>query len=228
MQGKAHRMNDGGARRAPVISNQGDGGSGIQAARTVWGSATVSEYSRIRRQQLVREAEGYLDLAGMFADRWPLPKDLRDRLALRALETLHRTSATGSNRAHVLLLIGQAYRVMERYAEAIEPLTRASDLEPESPVNWLALAWCYKRIGRLDLAIDALEHALLADDQVAIVHYNLACYWALSENAGLAVSHLSLAFELDPGYRERVSSETDFDPIRADPQFRALLSSVIV
>ncbi|MFO0871260.1 MAG: hypothetical protein U0935_20235 [Pirellulales bacterium] len=188
----------------------------------------MSEYSRIRRQQLVREAEGYLELAGMFADRWPLPRDLRDRLAQRALDTLQRTTGSGGSRAHVQFLMGQALRLMERFSDAIAPLVRASSLEPENIAIWLALGWCYKRVDRLDLAIDALEQALAADDQEAILHYNLACYLSLTQNVAPALAHLSQAFELDATYRERVAAETDFDPIRNDPHFRALMSSVIV
>lgn len=192
------------------------------------GGTTVADYSRIRRQQLVREAEGYLELAGMFTDRWPLPQPLRDRLAQRAIDTLSHATTNRAQQAHVLLLTGQALRVMERYADAVEPLQQAGELEPENISVWLALGWCYKRTGRIDLAIDALEHALQADDQEAIIHYNLACYWSLSGNAAVAVNHLSLAFELDPTYRERVAGESDFDPIRLEPRFQALMSSVIV
>ncbi len=188
----------------------------------------MADYSRIRRQQLVREAEGYLELAGMFGDRWPLPQPLRDRLAQRAIETLSHATTNPAQQAHVLLLTGQALRVMERYADAVEPLQQAGELEPENISVWLALGWSYKRTGRIDLAIDALEHALQADDQEAIVHYNLACYWSLSGNAAVAVNHLSLAFELDPTYRERVAGESDFDPIRLEPRFQTLMSSVIV
>lgn len=186
----------------------------------------MADYSRIRRQQLVREAEGYLELANMFAKCWPLPQPLRERLAERALETLSRATLTGSNRAHVLLLIGQANRVLEKYPEAIEALLRSADQDGENLGVWLALASCYKRIQRLDQAIETLEQALQVDDESAIVHYNLACYWSLSENAATALNYLSVAFELDPRYRERVASEPDFDPIRGDRRFQALMSRV--
>jgi hypothetical protein len=41
----------------------------------------VSSINRLQRQQLVREAEGYLDLTLVFGDQWILPAELRDRLA---------------------------------------------------------------------------------------------------------------------------------------------------
>ena len=37
------------------------------------------------RQQLVREAEGYLDLALVFGEQWTLPPAIRDRLEERAI-----------------------------------------------------------------------------------------------------------------------------------------------
>ena len=49
---------------------------------------------------------------------------------------------------------------MRRYFEALLPLERASRLAPEDIRVRLALGWCYKRTGRLDLAIDSLEKAL--------------------------------------------------------------------
>ena len=79
----------------------------------------------------------------------------------------------------------------------------------------LALAWCYKRCRRLDLAIETLEEALEAEPEMAIVHYNLACYWSLAGNPKLAVSFLSQAFELQPDYREHVIRRAR---LRPDPQ----------
>ena len=52
----------------------------------------MSRSLRTRRQQLLREAEGYLDLATVCSDRWGLKTQLRDRLAERALAQLERPS----------------------------------------------------------------------------------------------------------------------------------------
>lgn len=187
----------------------------------------MSALDEIRRQQLVRAAEGYLDLITVFADRWPLPPKLRDPLALRALKALTAVASSHHQRPHVQYLMGQALRTMERFAEAIEPLSNAARLEPDHLHVHLALGWCYKRLGRLDLAIQALEDALLVAPEEGIVHYNLACYWSLHGNIRSAVKYLTQSFDLDPNYRDLVSEEPDFDPIRNDPRFR-MLTSVIV
>jgi len=187
----------------------------------------VSSYQRIRRQQLQREVEGYLDLLTVFADRWePSPKN-RDRLAQRALNQIDNLERAGGKHAHVLYLRGQALSAMERYAAAISPLREAAELEPDNLHIWLALGWCHKRTNRLDLAIQALEEALAVDSSQAIIHYNLACYWSLANNPKLAVAYLGRAFDLDSDYRELVSGETDFDAIRNHTEFQAIMSVIV-
>ena len=79
----------------------------------------------------------------------------------------------------------------------------------------------------IDLAIEALEQALEHAPHEAIIHYNLACYWALVGNKDRAIEYLAQSFEFDPDYRDLVAAESDFDAIRDDPDFR-MATSVIV
>jgi tetratricopeptide (TPR) repeat protein len=186
----------------------------------------VANYQRLRRQQLLREAEGYLELITAFSDQWPIHPESRRRLAMRCLETLEGM-AVGEQQADVLLLRGQAYRILEQHQEAVEIFRAAVELDSENIHIWLALGWCYKRTGRLDLAIESLEEALCIDSAEGIIHLNLACYWSLARNAKLAVAYLGRALELDPNYRERVDHEADFNPIRNHPEFLALTSVIV-
>jgi len=188
----------------------------------------VNEYTRLRRQQLIREAEGYVEFMTLGGDRWSLSQVNREQLGAQALAILAKLDPQSGQRVHALLLTGLVYRAMGHHAEAIEPLIAANKLDSGNLHVGLALGWCYKRIQRLDLAIDALSEALQANEQEAILHYNLACYWSLLGNAGSAVRSLAQAFELDGEYRDRVAGESDFDPIRAHPDFQSLVSSVIV
>jgi tetratricopeptide (TPR) repeat protein len=187
----------------------------------------MTEFLRSRRKQILREAEGYLDLATACVDRFGLQLATRDRMAERALETLQRLDHNGQRRVEAFYLQGQAYRVMERYADAIVALDQAAELEHDNIHVWLALGWCQKRTGRLDKAIEALEEALQINDRQAIVHYNLACYWSLVRNVKFAVRFLEQAFELDPAFRELVADEHDFDPIREHPRFQELMSVIV-
>jgi Flp pilus assembly protein TadD len=170
----------------------------------------VASLNRIRRQQILRAAEGYLELE--------MPGH-----ALRALGRL--TPEEYSTEA--FHLEGESLRALGRYSEAIAPLKRASGGSPGDVHIWLSLGWCYKRIGRIDMAIESLEEALEADPNEAIVHYNLACYWALAGNKRNALLFLRQSFELDPNYRDKVSEEKDFDAIRNDPAFRSLTSVIV-
>jgi tetratricopeptide (TPR) repeat protein len=189
--------------------------------------ATISAYHRVRRQQLLREAEGYLDLLMVFGSEWPIRPEVRDRLGERVLATLEMLDRDHGRRAHVLYLRGQALRAMQRFSEATAPLKESSEHDPDNLNVWLALGWCYKRSGRLDLAIQSLEDAMNVDPSQGIIYYNLACYWSLAKNVKLAVAYLGRAFDLDPNYRDMVRGESDFDAIRDHRDFQ-LLTSIIV
>ena len=187
----------------------------------------MATYVRTRRQQLLQEVEGYLDLAMVLSDRYRPSDSSRDRLALRALHTLQKLEPRTQTSAIGLHLKGQAYRVMEHYEEAVEALLGAKELDPENVVTMLALGWCFKRLGKVDAAIQSLEDALACCPDEAIIHYNLACYWSLAKNVPLALVYLSQAFDLDPDYRDMVADEEDFDPLRQHPEFVALTSVIV-
>lgn len=187
----------------------------------------VSRADRVRRQQLLREAEGYLDLATAFSSRWGLAPAQRDVLAQRALDQLEKAKLCGGAAFEALYLEGEALRTMERWADAVAPLEAARNEDPTNSHAALALAWCYKRTDRLELAIEALEEAVSHDATSGILHYNLACYWSLAGNARRAVQYLGEAFDLDPDYRDMVGQEPDFNPIRQHPAFVSLTSVIV-
>jgi tetratricopeptide (TPR) repeat protein len=185
----------------------------------------VTGYLRLRRRQILQEAEGYLELVLAFADQWPLDSAVRRQVICRALHTLDQLDETQC--VEGLMLRGQALRLLEDYPQAVEAFQKAVEKDRENIHALLELGWCYKRIGRVDLAIRALEDALEVDREQAIIYYNLACYWSLAKNVALTLAYLAQAFELDETYRELVAEESDFDPVRNHPEFLALTSVIV-
>ena len=167
----------------------------------------VNSHDRIRRQQLVVQAEGYLELG----------------MARHALDVLARYGDPETLPDHALYLQGQSLRALGQFHEAVEVLSRAAQGKPDDILIWLALGWCYKRVGRIDLAIESLEEALAVEPRDALIHYNLACYWSLANNKRQALKYLSRAFDLKDHYRSLVAEESDFDAIRSDPAFQSLV-----
>lgn len=161
---------------------------------------------RARRTRIEREAEGYLELG----------------MAQHALQSLERLGDPAALDARALYLLGESLRDLERYCEAVAPLERAAKASPDDVRVRIALGWCYKRTGRLDLAIDSLEEALLIDPEVALLRYNLACYLSLAGQKRRSLRYLSQAVARDPAFRELAESESDFDPVRNDPEFQSL------
>jgi tetratricopeptide (TPR) repeat protein len=184
----------------------------------------MADNDRIRRQQVLREVEGYIELIMAGGEQFRLSAPCRDRLARRALDLLGETRFFGRSLAAALYLEGQALRLMEQYRQALQPLERSAKSNPSNIHVWLALGWCHKRTGRLDLAIQSLEEALGLAGGEAIIHYNLACYWSLAGNRKLSLTYLSQALDIDPNYRDLIAEERDFDPLRSDPEFQALTS----
>lgn len=153
------------------------------------------------------QAEGYLELG--------MPR--------HALDVLSRYGDPETLPEHALYLQGESLRALGDFDRALEPLARAAQGNPNNIHVWLALGWCQKRVGRIDLAIESLEEALTVDPGDALINYNLACYWSLAGNKRQAIAYLSRAFDLKEDYRSLVATESDFDAIRSDPGFQRLM-----
>lgn len=179
---------------------------------------------RVKRKQLIREAEGYLDLMSVFDDRWQLDRQHIETLATRAIECLDAVENPHGFLPHILFLKGQAHRAAGRFEEAARLLEESKEMEPENLHTLLALAWCYKRLNRVNDAIRVMREAIQVEEESAIAHYNLACYLAIQKQTAEACQHLSNALEIDPSYRNLVADETDFDSIRNTSEFQAALS----
>ena len=119
----------------------------------------------------------------------------------------------------------------EAIGEGFEPilpaLQEAADLLPSNIHVCLALGWCYKRTGRLDNAIAAIQRALELEPREAILHYNLACYFSLAGEKRRCLECLSRAVKLDSKYRIEAGEEPDFDPMRSDPDFQAITTIIL-
>ncbi len=187
----------------------------------------ASLHKRITRERVRREVGGWLELLTIGGEDNELSAGVRDPLAWRALAALDHLEEGDREDPFFQYLEGMIWRLMERYEEAILPLRRSAETEPEKTVRWLALGWCYKRTGNLDLAIEALQEAREFEPGDAIIHYNLACYWSLAGDVDQALDSLEIAFELDSSYRFLVAEEADFDDIRYLPEFQELCSVVV-
>ena len=166
----------------------------------------MTSHLRARLRRVRREAEGYLEL-GMPA---------------HALHSLQRKGKMVHGDARGCYLLGESLRELRRYPEAIFPLRRSLELIPDDVHAWMALAWCYKRVGHVQRAIQSLEFAIDVEPGSAILHYNMACYWSLARNHRLALHYLANALEIDGNFRDFVGDEPDFNSLRNDPIFRDL------
>ncbi len=153
------------------------------------------------------EVEGYLELG--------LPE--------KALAVLASRADWATMQFEASYLTGETLRALGRHREALRPLETAAALRPDDLRVAMAQGWCYKRSNRLAQAIDALVRARRHHPDHALVHFNLACYWALAGHRPGALDSLRMALQRDPSLARRVADEADFLLLRGDPDFDRLV-----
>jgi tetratricopeptide (TPR) repeat protein len=77
--------------------------------------------------------------------------------------------------------------------------------------------------GRYAEAADAALELAEANPDNAGLHYNLACCESLCGRTDAAIVHLGRAIELLEEFRAYAAGDSDFDPLRGEPAFAALL-----
>jgi tetratricopeptide (TPR) repeat protein len=117
-----------------------------------------------------------------------------------------------------------------RRAVADEPETRilavgAKRDEVFEPSAWerSAPAFGFFATGEYDKAAEALESALAENPDDPGVLYNLACAESMLGRKTDALGHLRRSAEQSQRHREFARTDTDFDPIRDEPEFAEIV-----
>lgn len=77
--------------------------------------------------------------------------------------------------------------------------------------------------GRYREGVTILREALDRHGDDAVLLYDLACFESLAGESEEALAHVTRSLELDPQLRPGAAADSDFDALRQDPRFAALV-----
>lgn len=73
-------------------------------------------------------------------------------------------------------------------------------------------------------ALESVDNNENIDYNVADIYFNLACIYSIINNRPKAIKNLSLAIEIDSGYRQKATSETGFASMRDVFEFKKIVN----
>jgi tetratricopeptide (TPR) repeat protein len=87
---------------------------------------------------------------------------------------------------------------------------------------WSPLAPLYQA-GQAAEVAELLRAAVATHPQYPMLFFNLACCESLSGQTAAALDHLRHAIEMSEEFRANAKDDSDLDPIRREPQFKAIV-----
>ncbi len=121
------------------------------------------------------------------------------------------------NRGVALLNLG-------RIEEAIVSFDKAIEIKPDYHEAWYNRGVALLNLGRIEEAIASFDKAIEIKPDNANAFYNKACTYALQSQIELALENLQQAINLNPDESRQIAkTDSDFDSIRSDNRFQALI-----
>jgi tetratricopeptide (TPR) repeat protein len=119
---------------------------------------------------------------------------------------------------------GMALGKLGRLDEAIASYDRVIKFKPDVHEPWNNRGNALRKLGRLDEALISFDKALEIKPDLQQAWYNRASCYALQGNVEQAIENLQQAISLNSDtYRELAKTDSDFDSIREDERFQALI-----
>ena len=141
----------------------------------------------------------------------------------RALEIKPDDHEAWCNRGLALFHLWQKEAALTKLCEAIASYDRALEIKPDLHEAWYAHGIVLSASGSYEEALMSFEQALQIQPRYANAHYNKACCYSLQKNIDLAIATLQQAIILDSENRELAKTDSDFDGIRDDERFQAVI-----
>ncbi|MBW4484532.1 MAG: tetratricopeptide repeat protein [Tildeniella torsiva UHER 1998/13D] len=118
---------------------------------------------------------------------------------------------------------GNALGNLGRYEAAITYFDAVLIIKPDDFSSWDSKGYALAKAERFSEAVKCFDKAIETNPQYANAIYNKAFAVSRTHNLDEALELLQRAIALDPKYRNMARTDTDFDPIRADERFQALV-----
>jgi tetratricopeptide (TPR) repeat protein len=118
---------------------------------------------------------------------------------------------------------GIVYKNQGKYIEAIADYNQALKLNPDYVPAYNNRGNAYASQGNITQAIADFDQALKLNPDFALAYYNKARVYSLDGKINKAIENLQRAIDLDAKVREMAKTDSDFDNIRKDERFQALV-----
>jgi tetratricopeptide (TPR) repeat protein len=140
-----------------------------------------------------------------------------------AIAAFGQAVALDPNREVFHYHLGLVYAALKRYDEAIRAFQKVVELNPDYNLAHCTLAGYYRRLGQEN---EAQKHITIAMPTMKDeTEYNRACFAAICGNNDQALELLREALEKKQTTPDWVRRDPDFEFIRDDPRFEALVSA---
>ena len=119
--------------------------------------------------------------------------------------------------------LGWGLYKLEQYRKSIASFDKALEIKQDLPVVWLCRGMALHALAQWEEAIASFDKILEFQPDNANAYYNKACCYGLQKKTDLAIETLKQAITLDSEWRESAKNDSDFDIIRDDQGFQALI-----
>jgi len=120
--------------------------------------------------------------------------------------------------------LGRPEEMLHARRRVLAAARKALDLNPDDVRALYYSATAYAALGERDKAAELAERALTADPDEPVVAYNVACIYTELGNIDRAIELLDRAVTLGYGNRAWLEQDSDFDLLRGDPRFQAIIA----
>src|SRR6266478_722733 len=122
-----------------------------------------------------------------------------------------------------LATLGCHDEVLEAERQALKLADAHLELNPDDARALYLSAGALMRLGQRDQALERARRASAIDPEDPGVLYNVGCVYAVAGSAEEALNYLDRAIENGFGHREWLENDSDWDFVRGEPRFQALL-----
>lgn len=124
---------------------------------------------------------------------------------------------------------GNILEYLERYEDAVASYELALNINPQDEATWYGRGWALYQLGHFEDAIASYDRALELKPTDDSAWYTKACCFALLGRVTEVIECLIQAVNLSPNqYPQLIKTDEDFDEIRSDARFKALMQELLV